>query len=115
MVVIRLSACSALLAPSITTPQPWSPPITSSAIRIKDGQNAAVPHSARKGRSGLGGDGNNLAAPVKTAGRAHPVWHVRRRALRAGAQLRQLQNAVISSPHTLAALRRFTLGYAHKV
>jgi len=35
-----LLASSASLAPAITTPQPWSPPMTSTAIRIDERENA---------------------------------------------------------------------------
>src|SRR5688572_32983260 len=46
-------------------------------------------------------NGDNLPALVETTRRTHPMRNVRSRALRTGAQLRQLQHAVVSSPHPL--------------
>ena len=41
------SACNASLTPSMTTPQPWSPPMTSTAIRIneKSAETRTIPRS----------------------------------------------------------------------
>jgi len=47
---------------------------------------------------------DDLAAIVKPAGRANPVRDVRGGALGAGAQLRQLEDAVVSAAHPLAAV-----------
>ena len=43
------------------------------------------------------------------------MGHIRCRALRTSAELRQLQRAVVSTPHTLAAFRRFTFRNAHNL
>ena len=59
------------------------------------------------------GDGNDLASFVKAAGGANPVRDIRSSTLRAGAQLRKFQHAIICPPHSLPALRWFTLGYTH--
>src|SRR5688500_9148192 len=45
--------------------------------------------------------------------RAHAMGSVRGRALRAGADLREFQHAVVCAAHTLTALRWFSLGNAH--
>ena len=58
-------------------------------------------------------DVQHLAAFIKPARRANTMRHIRRRALRAHAQLRQRHHTVICAPHPLTAARRFTLGYAH--
>ena len=96
----------------MTTPQPWSPPMTSTAIRITKRAQRAGP--ALLTSIGSGSDGDHLASLVITAGRADPVGHIGCRALRAGAELRQRQHAVVSAAHALAALRRFSLWNAHK-
>jgi hypothetical protein len=49
------------------------------------------------------GDGQNLTALVKATGRTHAVRHRRRVALRAFAQLREFEHAVVSAAHTLPA------------
>jgi hypothetical protein len=59
---------------------------------------------ARRGRLGPRLDRDNLSSLVKAASRANPVWNVRRGALRASAQLRQSQNAVVGAAHPLAAV-----------
>ena len=51
-----------------------------------------------------GCDSKNLAALVEAAGRTNTVRDIGRRALRAGAELRQLQDTVISPAHALATL-----------
>jgi hypothetical protein len=48
-------------------------------------------------------DSQNLTAFVKAAGRTHAVRHRRRVALRAFAQLREFEHAVVSAAHTLPA------------
>jgi hypothetical protein len=48
-------------------------------------------------------NGQDLTALVKTAGRADAVRNIRRIALRALAQLRELEDTVISPAHALAA------------
>ena len=103
----------ARLAPSMTTPQPWSPPMTSTAIRITEGRGSGA--ALRVRNSGSGGDGDDLAPLVVAAGGANPVRHVRGRALRTGAELRQGQHAVIRAAHALAAFRWFSLGNTHKL
>src|ERR1044071_7945714 len=59
------------------------------------------------------GDGNDLASFVKAAGGANPVRDIRSSTLRAGAQLRKFQHAIICPPHSLPDLRWFALGYTH--
>jgi hypothetical protein len=48
-------------------------------------------------------DGQHLAALVKSAGRADAVRHIRRVALGAFAQLRELEHTVVSPAHMLPA------------
>src|SRR5207247_10446195 len=98
----------------MTTPQPWSPPITSTAIRIKmeSTRNLAGPRPGRSG-SAAGSHRNHLASLVIAAGGAHPVRHVRGGALGARAQLGQPQHAVIRPAHALAAFGWFSLGNTH--
>jgi hypothetical protein len=65
--------------------------------------------------SGSGGDGEDLSALVIAACGTNPVRHIGRRALRAGAQLRQAHYTVISPAHALSASRRFAFGNSHKI
>ncbi len=97
----------------MTTPQPWSPPITSTAIRI-DEIKSAEKFPRRKTELLACVDRQNLASLVITTGRADPVRHMRLGALRTFADLRQFQHAVISTTHFLPARRRFTFWNAHK-
>src|SRR2546423_5046106 len=105
----------------MTTPQPWSPPMTSTAIRISwpghGNLPLAAPHcpSPPAGRSGSGGHGDDLAALVVATGRANPVGHVRRRALRASAELRDRHHAVIRAAHSLTASGRFSFRDTHNL
>jgi hypothetical protein len=88
--------------------------MTSTAIRINEkdaGKNFARPQQ----KSGSGRDRENLASLVKAARGADPVRHVGSRALRAGAELRKFQHAVVRPAHALAALRRFSFWNAHKI
>src|SRR5262249_38330244 len=106
---MRWSPIRALLAAWITTPHPWSPPITSRAIRLRWTRRAERQTRPSAGSS-AGRDRDDLASLVKPARRAHPVRHIRRRTLRTGAQLRQSQHAVVGAAHPLTALGRFTFG-----
>ena len=54
-------------------------------------------------KSGARRDGQDLTALVKTARRADPVGNGRLAALRAFAQLRQFQHAIVSAAHALPA------------
>src|SRR6266581_956618 len=108
-VLIRSSAASARRAPSITTPHPWSPPMTSTAIRIKMLRTRTeLPPAPGNGLT-AGGDGDDLASLVVPASGAYPVRHIWRGALRTSAELRQPQDAVVRPAHALAAFGRFSL------
>src|SRR5262245_9827295 len=96
------SASRACLTPSMTTAQPWSPPMTSTAIRINE--KSAGGRRRVLNRSASRGDAEYLAAFIITARRANPVRHVWSGALGASAELRQSQHAVVSAAHTLTAL-----------
>src|SRR5438552_13343208 len=106
---------SAALTPSMTTSHPWSPPMTSTTIRInkkeRSGHNSLSALSDLNSGDGL--DRQDLAALVEPAGGTDPVWNVGGGALRAGAQLRQFQNAVIGPAHALTTAGWFTLGDTH--
>lgn len=111
------SDSKASLAPSMTTPHPWSPPMTSTAIRIKQesaGKRQPSPHF-QTGRLSQRLHRNHLSSLVEATGRADAVWHIRSRTLRAGAELGQGQHAVISPALTLTTSGRFSLGYAHRI
>ncbi len=98
----------------MTTPGPWSPPITSTAIRIKK-KSAEEPLCRAPKRLGRRFDCDDLTALVKAAGRAYPVGDIGRRALRAGAaaHLRHGQLAIIGAAHALTAVRWLAFGYSH--
>src|SRR5438270_581317 len=114
---------SASRTPSTTTPHPWSPPMTSTTIRINQKSAGHEPliliPSRAEGQSapaqGLcrSFDRDNVASLIVAAGGADPVRNIGGGTLRAGAQLRQLEHAIVGPPHPLAALGRFTLGYTH--
>src|SRR5208283_3528462 len=98
----------------MTTAHPWSPPMTSTAIRIGNGDlRSRTAH--RHARRSAGVDRQYLAALVVTACRTDPVRDVRLGALRTFADLRELQHAVVSTAHAHPALRRFTFWNAHKI
>src|SRR5438105_2087143 len=104
----------------MTTPQPWSPPMTSTAIRISWPGYGNLPLAAHCSpapteRSSPGCDGEDLAPLVVPAGRANPVRHVRRRALRASAQLRNGHHAVVRAAHSLTASGRFSFRDTHNL
>src|SRR6185436_17134073 len=90
---------------------------TSTAIRIneKSAERNTHPRSCRKEKLRARLDGDYLAALVIAARWTNPMGPIRRRALRTGAELRQLEHAVVSPAHALAALRRFSLWNAHKI
>ncbi len=79
----------------------------------KSAERNTHPRSCGKGKLRTDLHGHDLAALVIAAGRADAMGPVGRRALRAGAELRQFQHAVVSPTHTLTALRWFSLGNAH--
>ena len=56
---------------------------------------------------------DDLASLIKTTRRTNAMRHVRSRALRANAQLREFQHTVVRPAHALAALRWFTFRNAH--
>ena len=58
---------------------------------------------------------DDLAAFIKATSRANPVRDVGRGALRAGAELRQFQHAVVGTAHALPAPGWFTFWNAHKI
>jgi hypothetical protein len=60
-----------------------------------------------------GRDRDDLASLVKAASWADAMRNVRGVALRTLAELRELQNAVVGSPHPLAASRWFSFWNAH--
>src|SRR5947207_10226732 len=69
---------SAALTPSMTTSHPWSPPMTSTTIRInkkeRSGHNSLSALSDLNSGDGL--DRQDLAALVEPAGGTDPVWNV---------------------------------------
>jgi hypothetical protein len=65
------------------------------------------------GRSSAGRDTQYLTAFIIAAGGANPMRHIRRGALRADTQLRQLQHAVVSTAHALPAVRWFAFWNTH--
>src|ERR1043166_5496421 len=58
--------------------------------------------------------GQDLSPLVVTTSGTNPVRHIGRRALRARAELRQFEDAVVRAGHANSAFRRFTLGDTHK-
>jgi hypothetical protein len=105
-------AWSARRAPSMTTPQPWSPPMTSTAMRIKSNRRTGKSRPAPT--SGPGGYGEDLTSLVVAAGRANPVRNVRGGALRTGAELGQFEHAIVGAAHSLTAFGRLAFGYTHR-
>jgi hypothetical protein len=87
--------------------------MTSTAIRIDEMKKRGNFHRAIKSRTRR--DTQNLAAFVITARRTNPVWYIRRGTLRANAQLRQFQHAVVSAALTHPAFRWLTFWDAHKI
>jgi hypothetical protein len=65
-------------------------------------------------KSDAGRDGQYLTAFIKTTSRANPVGHIRRGALRARVELRELQHTVISTALALPAVGRFAFWNTHK-
>src|SRR5438128_2634021 len=99
----------------MTTPHPWSPPMTSTAIRI-NGKSAADVRPGRAPRQLCScRHCDHLAALVEAAGGADPVRDVGGCALWAGAELGKFHHAVVGPAHTLAARRGFSFGNAHKL
>src|SRR5690349_17702511 len=98
----------------MTTSQPWSPPMTSTAIRIKQKERGGQNQATLFWKSGESLDRNHLPSVIKTASRANPMRHKRRRALGALGQLGEFKHAVVGAAHPLAASRGFTFRYAHK-
>src|SRR2546423_10499978 len=90
--------------------------MTSTTIRIKQkSAEGKSPHPrSETGCSGQGLDGHHLAALVVATGGTDPMRNIRSRALRAGAQLRQFEHAIVCPAHALAASGGFSLGYTHK-
>src|ERR1051325_11996209 len=89
--------------------------MTSTTIRINGksaGEHLPEPRSCSL-RSGCNRD--DLAPFVKPARRTHPVGNIRGGALRAGAELRQFEHAVVGTTHPHAALRRFSFRNTHKL
>src|ERR1035437_6880948 len=74
--------------------------------------NAECPRPGTK--SSARRDGQHLTAFVIAARRAYPVWHIWRGALRARAELRQLQHTVVSTALALPAVGRFAFWNTHK-
>src|SRR4051812_36164007 len=96
----------------MTTPQPWSPPMTSTAMRISLSHQrhlAPVPWNG----SSLGLNCHDLPAFVIAAGGADPMRDIWSRTLGTGAELRHGHDAVVSSAHALAASGRFSLWDTH--
>jgi len=96
--------CSAALTPSMTTSHPWSPPITSTTIRInksKERRGHNSPSALSDLNSGDRLDCEDLAAFVESTGGTDPVWNEGCGALRAGGQLWQFQDTVIGPAHAL--------------
>jgi hypothetical protein len=77
-------------------------------------ERSELPTQPRSWSLCSGSDRDNLASFVEAAGRANPVRDIRSRALRAGAELRKFEHAVVSPPHPHAAFRRFSFRNAHK-
>src|SRR6478609_2606476 len=100
---MRESASRASLTPLMATAQPWSPPMTSNAIRIAERTWLRRGEAPVRQPLRASVDSQDLTALVKTTRRTNPMWHIRCGALRTGAQLRQLQNAVVRPTHTHAA------------
>src|SRR5882672_509757 len=98
----------------MTTPIPWSPPMTSTTIRINGKSAEQLPPEPRSRSLCPSRDRNDLAPFVEPARRTDPVRHIRSRALGAGAELRELEHAVVSPPHFHATGRWFSFRNAHK-
>src|SRR5690606_5207573 len=89
----------------------------STARRINERRGSASRASAPDllDVSGVGLHRRHLPPLVVPALRADTVRNVRRAALRARIQLRQVQHAVVRPPHPLTAARRLSLGDSHKI
>jgi len=70
----------------------------------KSAERNTHPRSCGKAKLRTGLDRDHLTALVIAAGGAHPMGAIRSGTLRASAELRQFQHAVVSSTHALPAL-----------
>jgi hypothetical protein len=96
--------------------------MTSTAILINENKSQPL-HTKTTARAteflagelSSGRDSQDLAALVKAARRADPVWDIRRGTLRTHTQLWQFQDAIISPAHALPACRWFAFRNTHKI